>query len=109
VTGWTADIADPNDYLFALLVSKAPFNYFTGYNNPAYDKMVDAANREPTRAAMLRKMGDVERFVILTDVGVVPLYYVREAILHKPYVHNLVLTPYGLGFIERLHTAEIVK
>jgi oligopeptide transport system substrate-binding protein len=109
VTGWTADIADPNDYLFALLVSKAPFNYFTGYSNPAYDKMVDAANREPTRAAMLRKMGDVEHFVIVTDVGVVPLYYVREAILRKPYVHNLVLTPYGLGFIERLHTAEIVK
>jgi len=109
VTGWTADIADPNDYLYALLASKAPFEYFTGYSNPAYDKMVDAANHERTRVGMLRRMGDVERYLILDDVGVLPVYYVREAILRKPYVHNLSLTPYGLGFIEHLHTAEIVK
>ncbi len=109
VTGWTADIADPNDYLFALLASKGPFNYFTGYSNPAYDAMVAAANQQRARDAMLRRMGDVERFLILDDVGVLPIYYVREVILKKPYVRDLTLTPYGLGFIERLHTAAIVK
>jgi ABC-type oligopeptide transport system substrate-binding subunit len=109
VTGWTADIADPNDYLDALFVSKAPFIHFTGYQNPAYDKMVAAANRQPTRAGMLRQMGDVERFLIVDDAGVVPIYYVREAILLKPYVRNMTFTAYGLGFLEHLNTAFIVK
>ena len=109
VTGWTADIADPNDYLDALFVSKGPFIHFTGYNNPAYDKMVAAANRQPTRAGMLRHMGDVEKFLIVDDVGVVPIYYVREAVLVKPYVHNVTFTAYGLGFLEHLNTAAIVK
>jgi oligopeptide transport system substrate-binding protein len=109
VTGWTADFADPNDYLYALLGSKAPFDYFTGYANPAYDKMIAAANQEPTRAGMLRRMGDAERYLIVDDVGVVPIYYVREALLRKSYVHGLTITPYGLGFIEHLHTASIVR
>jgi oligopeptide transport system substrate-binding protein len=109
VTGWTADFADPNDYLYALLGSKAPFDYFTGYANPAYDKMIAAANQEHTRAAMLQRMADAERYLILNDVGVVPIYYVREALLRKPYVRNLSITPYGLGFIEHLHTAVIAR
>ena len=58
---------------------------------------------------MLNRMAEAERYVILTDVGVVPIYYVREALLRKPYVQNLSLTPYGLGFIEHLHTAVIVR
>jgi oligopeptide transport system substrate-binding protein len=108
VTGWTADYADPNDYLYALLASDAPFDYFTGYANPTYDKMISAANRQPTRGGMLRGMSNAEQYVVLTDVGVVPIYYVREALLRKPYVRNMTITPYGLGFIEHLNTAEIV-
>ena len=45
----------------------------------------------------------------LRDMTELAVRNLREAILRKPYVHNLVLTPYGLGFLERLHTAEIVK
>jgi hypothetical protein len=71
--------------------------------------MVEAANHERTRDAVLRRMAEVERFLIIDDVGVVPIYHVREVILRKPYVRNLTLTPYGLGFIEHLSTASIVK
>jgi len=109
VTAWTADVADPSDYLYALFDSKAPFNYFTGYINPAYDRMVDAANGERTRSAILRKMRDVERYLIVDEVGAVPLYHIREVILRKPYVRNIEFTPYGLGFLERLRTVAIVK
>jgi oligopeptide transport system substrate-binding protein len=108
VTGWTADYADPSDYLYALFGSKAPFDYFTGYANPAYDKLISTASQQRTRAGMLRRMGDAERYLILDDVGVAPIYYVHEAILRKPYVRNMLITPYGLGFIENLQTAEIV-
>ncbi|HKX19253.1 MAG TPA: ABC transporter substrate-binding protein [bacterium] len=109
VTGWTADIADPNDYLYALFVSNGPFIHFSGYNSPAYDKMVAAANRQSTREGMLKQMGGVEKYLIVDDAGVIPIYYVREALLIKPYVHNMTFTAYGLGFIEHLNTASIVK
>src|SRR5262249_5746937 len=109
VTGWTADLADPNDYLYALFESKGPFIHFSGYANPSYDQMLAAANSEATRDAALRKLRDVERFLVVEDVGVVPIYHVREVILRKPYVKDLQFTPYGLGFIERLRTAAIAR
>ena len=109
VTGWTADLADPNDYLYALFESTGPFNHFSGYQNPTYDQMLAAANREPTREAALKKLRDVERFLVVEDVGVVPIYHVREVILRKPYVKDLQFTPYGLGFLERLRTASIAR
>jgi len=109
VTGWTADLADPNDYLYALFESKGPFIHFSGYGNPSYDQMLAAANSEATRDGALRKLRDVERFLVIEDVGVVPIYHVREVILRKPYVKDLQFTPYGLGFIERLRTAAIAR
>jgi ABC-type transport system substrate-binding protein len=109
VTSWTADVADPNDYLYALFDSRAPFAYFSGYVNPAYEQMLAAANREPSRDGALRKLREVERFLVVEDVGVVPIYHVREVILRKPYVRDLQFTPYGLGFLERFRTAALVK
>jgi oligopeptide transport system substrate-binding protein len=109
VTGWTADVADPNDYLYALFESKAPFAYFSGYVNPAYDQMLAAANREGSRDAALRKLREVERFLVVEDLGVVPIYHVREVILRKPYVRDLQFTPYGLGFLEHFRSVALVR
>jgi ABC-type transport system substrate-binding protein len=109
VTSWTADVADPNDYLYALFDSHAPFAYFSGYANPTYEQMLIAANREASRDATLRKLRDVERFLVVEDVGVVPIYHVREVILKKPSVRDLDLTPYGLGFLEHFRSVAIVK
>ncbi|PYM59499.1 MAG: hypothetical protein DMD79_17500, partial [Candidatus Rokuibacteriota bacterium] len=109
VTGWTADVADPNDYLYALFESKGPFAYFSGYVNPAYDQMLAAANREASREAALRKLREVERFLVVEDLGVVPIYHVREVILRKPYVRDLQFTPYGLGFLEHFRSAALVR
>ena len=71
--------------------------------------MLAAANREASRDAVLRKLRDVERFLVVEDLGVVPIYHVREVILRKPYVRDLQLTPYGLGFLEHFRSAALVR
>ncbi|MGQ0568557.1 MAG: ABC transporter substrate-binding protein [Armatimonadota bacterium] len=109
VTGYTAGLADPNYYLYGMFHSKSPSNYFTGYSNPAYDRLVDAANRERTQSATFRKLREAERWLMLDEVGVVPIYHNREIILRKPYVRDMQFTPFGLGFIERLRAASIAR
>ena len=83
--GLPVPLNDPAWSKFVQELRDAGVKAYKAAQSKDQDKMVDAANRERTRAAMLRKMGDVERFVILTDVGVAPLYYVREAILRKAH------------------------
>lgn len=109
VSGYTAGLADPNYYLFGMFHSKSPSNYFTGYTNPAYDRLVDAANRERTQEATYRKLREAERWLMLDEVGIVPIYHNREVILRKPYVRDLQFTPFGLGFIERLRSATMAR
>jgi ABC-type transport system substrate-binding protein len=84
---WAADYLDPQDY-YSILLRTGSIEDHTGYSNPTYDSLCDAADIEQNlakRLALYRKAAAIAA----TDVPLIPLYYVKEPELVRPYVHNL--------------------
>lgn len=84
---WAADYLDPQDYYSVLLRTGAPENT-TGYSNPKYDTLCDAADisRDPKqRIALYRQAARIAA----DDAPMIPLYYQKDPELIKPYVKGL--------------------
>ncbi len=84
---WAADYLDPQDY-YSILLRTGSEEDHTGYSNASYDALVDAADVEQNpvkRIALYRKAAAIAAM----EVPVIPLYYVKEPELVRPYVHNL--------------------
>ena len=84
---WIADYLDPQDYYSLLFRTGAQGNH-TGYTNPAYDKIVDAADVEQNpakRAALYRQAAKI----LANDVPMIPMYYGDRAELTQPWVHGI--------------------
>jgi oligopeptide transport system substrate-binding protein len=87
---WAADYLDPQDYYTVLLHTKSPIypENTTGYSNPQYDALCDAADvgrDQSQRFALYRKAARIAA----DDVPLIPLYYQKDPELIKPYVHNI--------------------
>ena len=92
---WGADYLDPQNFLSVLLHSSKKVNGSedhpennTGYNNPEFDKLCDAADVEHDSKKRMDMYHKAEQIVI-DDAPWVPLYYQRDLELDKPYVKNL--------------------
>lgn len=69
---WCADYPDPLNFL-SILMTGSPNNY-PGYNNPAYDKLLDKAILEPDQQKRNRIFQKAET-MMLNDVAVIPLFF----------------------------------
>lgn len=89
-SGWIGDYLDPNTFL-GLFVTDGGNNE-TGYANPAYDALIEAAAAEtdPARRAALFQQAEA---MLNRDVPVIPLFY---------YVNNFLLAPEVKGFYSNL-------
>ncbi|MFX5530250.1 hypothetical protein ABTD83_20355, partial [Acinetobacter baumannii] len=67
--GWIADYADPSTFT-DLLESRAGLND-TGYHNPDYDRLVDAAAGETDPARRMAALAAAER-LLLSDIPLIP-------------------------------------
>jgi oligopeptide transport system substrate-binding protein len=84
---WAADYLDPQDF-YSLLLRTGSIEDHTGYSNPKYDALCDAADVEQNpskRLAMYRQAAQIAA----AEVPIIPLYYSKEPELVRPYVHNL--------------------
>ena len=73
---WIADVADPDNFLYVLLNSKAQSYYGVGYKNVEFDRLTDEArvSIDPgMREALYRKAEGLVR----EDCVLVPLYHER--------------------------------
>ena len=79
--GWIADYNDPYNFLFLGEYRSIPMNY-ARYNNPEYDSLVEAANREmdvDERGDMLARAEQM----LIDDMPLIPIvYYVSKNLVN---------------------------
>ncbi len=98
---WIADVADPDNFLYVLLNSKAQAYYGVGYHNAEFDQLTDEArvSIDPgLREQLYRRAENLVR----EDCVLVPLYHERFHASAAPAVHGLRLhqTPPQVRFEE---------
>ncbi len=81
--GWIGDYNDPNTFM-EILHSGHGLND-VGYDNPAFDAVLDAASREPDPTRRAALMHDAEAMIV-EDLPVLPLYFYVTKHLVKPWV-----------------------
>lgn len=84
--GWTADYADP--FTFLELLTSACGNNHSNWSDPAYDRLLKEANREPDPAKRLAKFREAEALA-LEQQPLIPLYTYTRTQLVKPYVRGI--------------------
>jgi oligopeptide transport system substrate-binding protein len=90
---WFADVPDPENFLGKLFHSRSARNY-TGYANPAVDRLLEDARREdnPVRRVELYRRAEV---IVLDDAPIIPFWYHTYERLFQPYVRGVEVS--GLG------------
>ena len=90
---WLGDYLDPSTYLD--LFKSGGGNNQTGWSDPAYDRLNDAAGRtlEPERRRQLLHQAEA---ILLAQAPIAPLFYGTRTYLIQPYVHGWVPSLLGI-------------
>jgi oligopeptide transport system substrate-binding protein len=104
--GWIADYADPMTFLDMWETGNGQ-NY-SGYSNPAYDKLIQAAKAETDAAKRMTDMHEAEA-ILMTDFPVIPLYYYTNVVEIKSYVKDLHKSPLGFVYFQNTYIDKSTK
>ncbi len=98
--GWGADYVDPMTFLDMLQTTSGQNN--SGYSNPEYDKLIDAAKSEQDatkRFELFRQAEDI----LMEDMPVIPLYYDTQPMGVKNYIKDLNVSPLGFIYFDKAY------
>lgn len=98
--GWSADYADPQDFLDVLFHSSSGLNH-SGYANAQVDALLEDARVEPDPETRLAIYAQAEA-AILDDAPWLPLFTGRETWLVAPYVRAFAIPPIVLPRMARV-------
>ena len=104
--GWIADYVDPMTFL-DMWVSNSGQND-AGYSNPEYDKLINAARREPDKAKRVQLLHQAED-VIMNDMPIIPLYYYKNIVCIKPYVKGTYKSVLGFVYFQNAYVDKTAK
>ena len=90
---WIGDYNDPST--FTDLMTSQSGNNDTGWKNPAYDKLVDAAGREHDETKRYALLQQAEKFM-LDEAPIAPIFFGTRTYLIRPEVKGWVPTLLGL-------------
>lgn len=95
--GWIADYVDPSTFT-DLLTSKSGNNE-PGYNSPAYDAKIAAAQNETNAAKRMQDLHDAED-ILMNDMPLIPLYFYSNPVCTKSYVKDVRKSQLGFVFFQ---------
>ena len=87
--GWDADYPDPDSFLRV-----AAWPEGTGWSNETYDALVADARRSTDQAERIGMYQAAER-IMIQEVPVIPLSYLRDNMLFKPWVKRQQVPGFG--------------
>ena len=92
--GWIADYPDPHNFLDVLFHSSTENNQ-GGYNNAEVDSLLEQARveQDPLQRTALYHQAEA---MLVDDAAAIPIYHGRSQMLVKPYVNDLLFTPFGM-------------
>lgn len=102
-SGWGGDYYSPMTFLD--IFTSYSGNNSTGYNNPEFDRLIEAAKLETDLAKSLELMHQAENLA-LGQYIVNPVYYPTKNVMMKDYVKNWGVPPMGPVLFDEV---EIVK
>ncbi len=86
VNGWQADYPDPDNFLRQSdAISQLQR---LGWQDAAYDRLVEEASRTPDRAKRLAMYRQADRLLVAEQALVLPIFYSREINIFRPSVKN---------------------
>ncbi len=95
---YTADVPDPDNFLYSLFHSKGKTN-ITSYHNPQVDRLLDRARAEQDqRNSRFESYRQAER-LIMQDAPVFPINYASYERLFQPYVKSIEVNALGDPYI----------
>ncbi|MFQ5924275.1 MAG: peptide ABC transporter substrate-binding protein, partial [Anaerolineales bacterium] len=93
-TGWLADYADPDNFLRVALLSA-----LNGWENEAYDEMVEAARSSLDHAERMDLYERAQR-ILADEVPVLPIVYLRGHYLVKPWLTRFPVSAMRVNYWE---------
>ena len=96
--GWVMDYPSPQNYLEPLYGKGGSSNNF-GYDNPAFDKLIDEGNRAGSINEGISKYQAAED-LLLEDMPVIPMFFGRITGAHTDHVDNVVIDAFGRVILE---------
>ena len=81
--GWQADFNDASNFLD--LFRTGGGNNWGAYSNPAFDRMLEAAQNDPDIVSRGKKLAAAEA-ILLKDQAAMPLFFWVSGNLVRPYV-----------------------
>jgi peptide/nickel transport system substrate-binding protein/oligopeptide transport system substrate-binding protein len=83
-SGWVGDLAAPENYLDVHRSDAGPINY-SGYSQPGFDRLLEAAKADPRPRERAARMRAAEAMLI-KDAPVLPIYFYVSRSLVSPRV-----------------------
>lgn len=87
LTGWLPGYADPEYFLRLLFHSQSRTNE-GGFDNPAFDELIERARQERSDRGRLALFHEADRMAVVDRVAVIPLVYGRSLAVVKPRVRG---------------------
>jgi len=87
--GWLADYPDPDSFLRA-----SAWRRQARWRNAAFEALVEGASRVTDQEERMRMYREADQ-ILVQETPILPLLYQREALLVKPWVTRLAVSPIG--------------